>query len=90
MCKWGNTKQLNINGIVRDIDSCIYDLVTVLNKSEKLTTVACCCGHGNIPGNIVLADGRELLIVKDYKTARDLEKKIGIDIHNEKLGEKNG
>lgn len=85
MCKWGQTKQLTINGRMRDIDSCIYDLVKVLNKSEKLASVACCCGHGSIPGNIALADGRELLIIKDYETARDMEKRIGIDIHGEKI-----
>ena len=72
MCKWGKHTGLVVCGRVRDIDSCIYPLVAALNK-EGFTTVACCCGHGQRPGTIALADGRELLILPDFRTARKVD-----------------
>lgn len=42
-------------------DPCIADLVAALNTGG-LRTVASCCGHGRQPGNIALADGRELVL----------------------------
>ncbi|GAG13766.1 unnamed protein product, partial [marine sediment metagenome] len=56
------------------VDSCIAKIVQALNNFN-IQTVASCCGHGNRPGNIVLADGRELWIVPDYETSRELDKK---------------
>jgi len=38
--------------------------------------VASCCGHGKMPGNIALVDGRELFIANDYKQARRVEAKL--------------
>jgi len=72
MCKWGNTKQLKINGRIRDIDSCIYDLVKLLNKKYK-TTIACCCGHGNQPSSIIFDDETEIRIMT-FKQARKVDK----------------
>ena len=72
MCEWGNTKILKINGKDRVIDSCIYDLVKVLNDNG-FETVACCCGHGKQPPRISLKDGWELLIF-DYDTAQKISK----------------
>lgn len=51
------------------IDPCLETLIVALN-AVNIKTVASCCGHGRRPGNIVLADGRELIIARDYKTAR--------------------
>jgi len=76
MCKHGTT----INGI----DSCIHNLVKILNDND-IVTVASCCGHGNRSGNIALADGRELIIAKNFEEARNIDKFIGIDIHGKKL-----
>lgn len=59
-------------GTLRLIDGCIADLVRVLNENGYPTR-ASCCGHGDSLGNIVLVDGRELLIVPDYETARRME-----------------
>jgi len=45
------------------IDACIADLVRRLNAgaTEPLTAGAC-CGHGDGPGEIALADGRKLTL----------------------------
>lgn len=43
----------------RDIDLCIADLVAALNAAN-IETVASCCGHGKMAGNILLSDGRVL------------------------------
>lgn len=45
------------------IDMCIAELVRALNASGHSTTSAC-CGHGEAPGVIGLADGRALLVVE--------------------------
>lgn len=44
------------------IDDCIAEIVRALNASGHSTTTAC-CGHGDVPGIIGLADGRALVIV---------------------------
>lgn len=62
-----------ISGKSIDVDSCIAGLVDYLNKGGY-RTVASCCGHGKGIGIISLADGRELIITKDYETARLVEK----------------
>jgi hypothetical protein len=74
MCKWGNTKQLLINGKTREIDSCIFDLVKMFNDNG-LTTIACCCGHGKTPPIISLVDGRQFLIF-DFETAMKICKEF--------------
>lgn len=50
-----------INGRLRGIDYCLADLVAALNASN-LPTIASCCGHGQIDGNITLEDGRVLMV----------------------------
>jgi len=84
MCKWGTTEVLeltipaNLSSTGRakfkrvDIDSCIAGIVRALNEIG-ITPVASCCGHGRRPGNIALADGRELIIAPDFETAREVE-----------------
>lgn len=54
----------------------IADLVSALNAGG-VPTVASCSGHGERLGNIALADGRELIIAKDYAEARAIEVAIG-------------
>ena len=51
-----------INGKVQCIDSCIHHIVAALNAGG-VRTVASCCGHGKMKGNI-LEDGRVLIIQK--------------------------
>jgi hypothetical protein len=50
-----------LNGRLQGVDYCIADIVAALNATN-VTTVASCCGHKRMPGNIVLDDGRELRI----------------------------
>jgi hypothetical protein len=69
----------NCNGINSGIDECIKPIVEALNTAG-VETVASCCGHGNTNGNIALADGREIIIVPDYETARAIDKMFP-DIH---------
>lgn len=84
MCEHGTTRTAQIRGESVGVDSCIYETVLALNRGG-VETVASCCGHGNRPGNIALKDGRELLILPDYETARSLDK-LWPDIHGEPLG----
>lgn len=62
------------------IDMCIAELVRVLNASGHSTTSAC-CGHGEAPGVIGLADGRALLVVTtmDHEPLGDLARRYGKD-----------
>lgn len=79
MCKHGDVVLININGRVCDIDRCIAPIVQALNDGE-VPTVACCCGHNNRPGNIMLADGRELVIAQSFEVGRKIDKAF-CDIH---------
>ena len=53
-------------------DPCLAPLVKALNVGH-LPTVASCCGHGERPGKVALADGRELFILADFGSARALD-----------------
>ena len=55
------------------IDPCIIPLIKALNDGG-VESIASCCGHGRRPGNIVLKDGRELVICRDFETARIVDK----------------
>ena len=84
MCEWGTTEVIeltipaNLSSTGRDkvkkvdVDSCIVPIVKALNDAG-IVTVASCCGHGKRPGDIALADGRELIIASDYETARKVD-----------------
>ncbi len=56
---------------VEHIDFCIAHIVAALNAAN-IETLASCCGHGKILGNVVLADGRWLIIAPDSTTAHKL------------------
>ena len=73
MCKYGNTVALKIKGKTITVDSCISELVKKLNKIG-LRTVASCCGHNKRPANIALKDGKEIILCKNYKEARKIDK----------------
>lgn len=47
--------------VIKQIDRCIADLVNALNYAG-IRTVSSCCGHGRSDGEIVLADGRTLVV----------------------------
>jgi hypothetical protein len=60
---FANQACIPIDGRVECIDWCIHHIVAALNAGG-VTTVASCCGHGEIPGRIDLLDGRVLTISK--------------------------
>lgn len=53
-------------------DPCLEPLVRALNDGG-LPTIASCCGHGLLPGNVVLADGQCLLLLPSYQDAAWME-----------------
>jgi hypothetical protein len=80
MCEWGikaaqvKLARPKLDGrVFAPVDPCLEPLVQALNDAEILT-VASCCGHGKRPGNIILEDGRELIIAPDWETARIVDK----------------
>lgn len=50
-----------LRGRRQDIDICIADIVAALNAAN-IKTMASCCGHGKMDGNIILEDEREITI----------------------------
>lgn len=65
-------------------DPCLVPLVKALNDAG-IRTVASCCGHGHRPGNIVLEDGRELVIARDWNEAREIDALFPIDINGDAM-----
>ena len=55
-------------------DPCLVPLIKALHESTSLprggtiATVASCCGHGRVPGSVILADDRVLTILPDLET----------------------
>jgi hypothetical protein len=54
---------------VKGIDACIAPIVAALNAGGIATT-GCCCGHGKRAGDILLLDGRTLLVL-DFRPEPD-------------------
>ena len=85
MCQWGTSELVRVwipenlshsgKGYYKltGIDACIAPIVKALNYAG-IVTVASCCGHGKRPGNISLADGRELIVAQDYETGRAIDR----------------
>jgi hypothetical protein len=84
MCKHGEFDTLLIDHVRVDVDRCIAPLVDLLNVNG-FKTVASCCGHGHRPGRIALADGRELIIARNYEDAARIDALFPLDIHGEPL-----
>ena len=80
MCKWGTDVVLRVpipaylshTGEFRwddkGIDACIAPLVQALNNAG-IYTANSCCGHGKHPGQIVLHDGRVLIVAESTDEA---------------------
>lgn len=66
---YANQVSMPINGRVQGIDWCIHRLVSALNAANIRTT-ASCCGHGIMPGNITLEDGRIIAVFDGWEAAR--------------------
>jgi hypothetical protein len=82
MCKHGMVAEVNLGGVVVGVDACIALLVQAINAAG-IKTVASCCGHGHRPGTIALADGRELVIARDFAEAREIDGLFPYNIHGE-------
>ncbi len=67
---WKHQVGIPVNGKVCQIDHCIHRIVAALNAAN-IRTVASCCGHGQVLGNIALLDGRMLVIHPE--TPKDCE-----------------
>ncbi len=68
-CEMGSYKcqvPMPIKGRRQDIDLCIAGIVAALNAAN-ITTEGSCCGHGKMDGNILLTDGRGILIKKTWE-----------------------
>lgn len=78
MCEQGTTEIIRLHHptprgfTTAGVDACIAPLIQALNDGG-FQTIASCCGHGIRPGSIILEDGRELLILPDYESARKLD-----------------
>lgn len=71
MCAHGDTVAVSVlvdqrvhhSGVttrdVRPVDRCIAPIVKALDDAG-IHMLGSCCGHGNNPGSILLADGRRL------------------------------
>lgn len=62
----------------------IADIVRALNDGG-IKTVASCSGHGHRPGCIALADGRELVIARNYAEARRIDKLFPVNANGERV-----
>lgn len=91
MCEWGNTVKVEVaipshtgkaRQTVVDVDRCIAPLVSLFNANGMPTT-ASCCGHGQLPGTILLADGRWVIIAKDFDEGRKCFANFPHDIHGQ-------
>ena len=73
MCKWGDTVPVNIykpahltatdeaGWKIIGIDRCIASIVKALQQ-HGINMISSCCGHGRGDGEIILTDGRTLVI----------------------------
>lgn len=77
MCKWGTDTFIDISGKTVAVDSCIAEIVDVLNRGGIVTTGSC-CGHGKHNGDILLAD-RRVLVIRD---AREYLREIDVMNHS--------
>lgn len=86
MCQHGEFELVKSGRQVVQVDRCISRLVAVLNE-HGFRTVASCCGHGHRPGCIAFADGRELVIARNWAESRQIERLFPLDIHGNKVGQ---
>ena len=66
-----------LGGRVQCIDFCIHQIVAALNAGG-VRTIASCCGHGKMKGNIILEDGRVLLIQQKPETMNAWKEGVAI------------
>lgn len=75
---------MEIAGRSIEVDAEIVDLVRLLNAGG-FPTKASCSGHGHRPADIVLQDGREIIIARDFAEARRINNLFPLDINGNRL-----
>lgn len=71
---------LTITGRPVEVDAEIAPIVAALNAAG-LETIASCSGHGFRPADIVLRDGREIIIARDFDEARRINLLFPLNIN---------
>lgn len=86
MCDWGNTVKVKLGPEkYADVDSCIAPIAQALNDAG-IETVASCCGHGHLTGNIILRDNKVLEIHPDFNIwIKEQNLKNKTNIHGESI-----
>ncbi len=83
MCKQDEIRLVRLaNGREIEVDACIAHLVQTLNNAN-IPTKASCCGHGFRPGRIALADGRELILARNFEDATRIDRLFPLNIQGE-------
>ena len=90
MCEWGKTVRVKLCKPQRgscfvDVDECIAPLVQALNDAG-IETIASCCGHGHILGNVILRDDRVLEIHPEFSVWIE-QQNNKVNIHGESIKE---
>lgn len=73
---------LTIDGARVEVDIEIAPIVRALNEAG-VATKASCSGHGHRPGKIVLCDGREIIIARNFDEARRIDCLFPLDINGD-------
>ena len=82
LCNNGPSIDVMIGGKWCAIDKDIAPVVAALNQ-VGCATVASCSGHGHRPGNIALADGREIIIARNFEEGRRIDRLFPIGANGE-------
>lgn len=70
MCVQGNEIDIKLtDGRIKSCDACIQPIVQLFND-YGMQTMASCCGHGKQNTSIILCDGREVLILRNFEDTR--------------------
>jgi len=72
---------MQIGGRLIEVDAEIAHIVRALNDAGH-KTIASCSGHGHRPGRIALADGREIIIARDFAEAGRIDALFPVDIND--------
>ena len=98
MCKWGTSVVMGLGipahlshsgqAYVKPVavDACIAPIVKALNDAG-VVTIASCCGHGHRPGGIILGDGREVIIARNFDEGRAIDALFPLNIQGRRSNE---
>ena len=66
VCTNQHSVPIPIKGRVRSVDFCLSRMIAAL-VAGGVETVACCCGHGKMIGNIVLESGEWIGVFRNWQ-----------------------